>query len=122
MLQESQENCSSFNGNDILVKALGTLEYSGRVRDKGKNYTPRQYFHSMEDRALREFMKEHVERQSKFEANILVQISQMVPTTPQSNVSSSNMFQKHIVLPEIVEQPKCRVDDHTLPVLKANKV
>ena len=76
----------------------------------------------MEDRALQEFMKEYVERQSKFEANILVQLSQMVPTTPQSNVSSSNMFQKHIVLPEIVEQPKRRVDDHTLPVLKANKV
>ena len=29
MLQESQENGSSFNGNDILVEALGTPEYSG---------------------------------------------------------------------------------------------
>ena len=122
MLQESQENGSIFNGNDILVEALGTPEYSGRAWAKGKHYTPRQYFHSMEDRALQEFMKEYVERQSKFEANILVQLSQMVPTTPQSNVSSSNMFQKYIVLPEIVEQPKRRVDDHTLPVLKANKV
>ena len=29
MLQESQENGSSFNGNDILTGGLGTLEYSG---------------------------------------------------------------------------------------------
>ena len=32
MLQESQENGSSFNGNDILTGALETPEYSGRVR------------------------------------------------------------------------------------------
>ena len=76
----------------------------------------------MADRALREFMKESEERQSKLEANILVQLSQMVPTTPQSNVSSYNMFQKHILLLEIVEQPKRQVDDHTLLGLKANKV
>ena len=76
----------------------------------------------MVDRALREFMKEYEERQLKFKANILVQLSHMVHTTPQSNVSDSNMFQKHIVVPEIVKQPKRRVDDHTLPVLKANKV
>ena len=122
MLQQSQESSLSFNGNDILTEALGTPEYSGRVRAKGKHYTPRQYFHSMADRALREFMKESQERQSKFEVNILFQLSHMVPTTPQSDVSSSNLFQKHIVLPEIVEQPKRRVDDHTPPMLKANKV
>ena len=51
-------------------------------------------------------MKKSQERQSKFEANILVKLSHMVPTTPQSDVSSSNMFQKHIVFPEIVEHPK----------------
>ena len=75
MLQQSQESSLSFNGNDILTEALGTPEYSGRVRAKGKHYTPRQYFHSMADRALREFMKESQERQSKFEANILFQLS-----------------------------------------------
>ena len=67
-------------------------------------------------------MKESQEQQSKFEANILVQLSHIVPTTPQYDVSSSNMFPKHIVLPEIIEQPNHRVDDHTPPVLKSNKV
>ena len=76
----------------------------------------------MADHALWEFMKESQEKQSKFEANILFKLSQMVPTMPQSDVSSSNMFQKHIFLPEIVEQPKRRVDDDTPPVLKANKI
>ena len=52
MLQESQESGSSFNENDILTEALGTPEYSGRVRAKGKHYTPRQYFHSIADHAL----------------------------------------------------------------------
>ena len=40
MLQQSQESSLSFNGNDILTEALGTPEYSGRVRAKGKHYTP----------------------------------------------------------------------------------
>ena len=40
MLQQSQESSLSFNGNDILIEALGTPEYSGRVRAKGKHYTP----------------------------------------------------------------------------------
>ena len=82
MLKESRENGRIFSGNnDILTKALGSLEYSDRVRVKGNHYTPRQYFHSMADRAMQEFVKESQERQSKFEANILAQLSQMMPST-----------------------------------------
>ena len=62
MLQESEESGLSFNGNnDILTKALDTSEYNGRVRAKGKHYTPRQYFHSIADRAFRDFVKESQE-------------------------------------------------------------
>ena len=46
-MKESEENGRSVNGsNDILVEALGTPEYSGRVRAKGKHHTPRQYFNT----------------------------------------------------------------------------
>ena len=58
MLKESRESGRIFRGNnDILTKALGSLEYNDRVRVKGKHYTPRQYFHSMADRAMWEFVK-----------------------------------------------------------------
>lgn len=41
MLQESQESGLSSTGNiDILTEALGTPENHGRVRAKGKHYTP----------------------------------------------------------------------------------
>ena len=41
-MKESEENGRTVNGsNDILVEALGTHEYSGRVRAKGKHHTPR---------------------------------------------------------------------------------
>ena len=41
MLKESRENGRIFSGNnDILTEALGILEYNGRVRAKGKHYTP----------------------------------------------------------------------------------
>ena len=76
----------------------------------------------MVDCAMREFVKESQERQSKFEANILAQLSHMMPSTPQSDVSSSNVKQNQIVLPQAVEQPKCQVDDHVSIVQKANKV
>ena len=71
---------------------------------------------------MREFVKESQEWQSKFEANISAQLSQMMPSTPQSDVSSSNIKQKQIVLPQVVEQPKHQVDDHVPTVQKANKV
>ncbi|RVW89750.1 hypothetical protein CK203_047200 [Vitis vinifera] len=46
----------------------------------------------------------------------------MMPSTPQSDVSSSNIKQKQIVLLQVVEQPKHQVDDHVPTVQKANKV
>ena len=47
-MKESEENGRSVNGsNDILVEALGTPEYSDRVRAKGKHHTPHQYFNSV---------------------------------------------------------------------------
>ena len=46
----------------------------------------------------------------------------MMPSTPQFDVSSSNIKQKQIVLPQVVEQPKHQVDDHVLTVQKENKV
>ena len=76
----------------------------------------------MADCAMHEFVKESQEWQSKFEANILAQLSQMMPSTPQSDVSNSNIKQKQIVLPQVVEQPKCQVDDHVPIVQKANNV
>ena len=76
----------------------------------------------MANSVMREFMKESQERQSKFEADILAQLSQMMPNTLQSDVSSSNVKQNQIVLPQVVKQPKCQVDDHVLIVQKENKV
>ena len=56
-MKESEKNGRSVNGsNDILVEALGTLEYSGRVRAKGKHHTPRQYFNTAADRVVRDFI------------------------------------------------------------------
>ena len=76
----------------------------------------------MADCAMQEFVKESQERQSKFEANILAQLSQMMPNTPQFDVSNSNVKQNQIVLPQAVKKPKCQVDDHVPIVQKANKV
>ena len=60
--KKSRESGRIFSGNnDILTEALGTPKYSGRVRAKGKHYTPCQYFHSMADSAIREFVKESQE-------------------------------------------------------------
>ena len=76
--KKSWESGRIFSGNnDILVEVFGTPKYSGRVQAKGKHYTPRQYFHSMADRVMQEFVKESQERQSTFEANILAQLSQL---------------------------------------------
>ena len=66
-MKESQENGRSVSGsNDILVEALGTLEYSGRVRAKGKHHTPRQYFNSVVDRAIKDFIVASKEEQRNF--------------------------------------------------------
>ncbi|RVX18427.1 hypothetical protein CK203_006309 [Vitis vinifera] len=46
----------------------------------------------------------------------------MMPSTPQSDISSSNVKKNQIVLPQAVEQPKCQVDDHVSIVQKENKV
>ena len=56
-MKEFEEKGRSVNGsNDILVEALGTLEYSGRGRAKGKHHTPHQYFDTATDRAVRDFI------------------------------------------------------------------
>ncbi|RVX18748.1 hypothetical protein CK203_006965 [Vitis vinifera] len=78
LLKESQENGRSVSGsNDILVEALGTPEYSGRVRAKGKHYTPRQYFNSAADRAVRDFIAASKEEQRIFQAEVLAKLSQV---------------------------------------------
>ena len=111
-MKESQENGRSVNGsNDILVEALGTPEYSGRVRAKGKHHTPRQYFNSAVDRAVRDFIAASKEEQRNFQAEVLAKLSQVGAVTPQSNVSSSNMKQKQFLLPKVVEKPICRGED-----------
>ena len=64
-MKESEENGRSVNGsNDILVEALGTPEYSGRVRAKGKHHTPRQYFNTTTDCAVRDFIETSQEEHS----------------------------------------------------------
>ena len=115
-MKESEENGRSVNGsNDILVEALGTPEYSGRVRAKGKHYTPRQYFNSAADRAVRDFIAASKEEQRIFQAEVLAKLSQVGAATPQSDVSSSNMKQKQLLLPEAVDKPICKVEEVTPP-------
>ncbi|WJZ84537.1 hypothetical protein VitviT2T_004137 [Vitis vinifera] len=78
LLKESQENGRSVSGsNDILVEALGTPEYSGRVRAKGKHYTPRQYFNSAANHAVRDFIAASKEEQRIFQAEVLAKLSQV---------------------------------------------
>ncbi|KAL6342311.1 hypothetical protein AAG906_007525 [Vitis piasezkii] len=103
-MKESQDSGISYSGsNDILSQALGTPEYLGRVRAKGKHYTGR-YFNTTQ------------ERQAKFEADVLARLSQIGVATPQSDVSSSNMKSKLLLLPEVVEKPIRKVEEETLPV------
>ncbi|RVW34736.1 hypothetical protein CK203_110700 [Vitis vinifera] len=116
LLKESQENGRSVSGsNDILMEALGTPEYSGRVRAKGKHYTPRQYFNSAADRAVRDFIAASKEEQRIFQAEVLAKLTQVGVVTPQSDVSSSNMKQKQLLLPEAVDKPIRKVEDVTPP-------
>ena len=66
-MKESQENGRSVSGsNDIFVEALGTPEYSGQVRAKGKHHTPHQYFNSVVDRAIKDFIVASKEEQRNF--------------------------------------------------------
>ena len=91
-MKDSQETGQSYYGSDdILTQTLGTPEYSGQVRSKGKHYTHRQYFHTMVDRAMQYFVKASKERQAQFEAGILAKLSKIVPTTPQSYMGSCNL-------------------------------
>ncbi|RVW86255.1 hypothetical protein CK203_043281 [Vitis vinifera] len=110
--------------NDILVEALGTPEYSGRVRAKGKHHIPRQYFNSAVDRAVRDFIAASKEEQRNFQAEVLAKLSQVGVVTPQSDVSSSNMKQKQLLLLEVVEKPIRRGEDASplVPIEPKNKV
>ena len=57
-MKRSLESNISFSGSiDILSQALGTPEYTGHVRDKGKYYTPLQYFNSVSDHIVRDILK-----------------------------------------------------------------
>ena len=86
-----QESNINFSGsNDKLVQALGTPEYTGYERGKGKYYmgkekyyTPQQYFNSIANHVVREILKVTKEQQAKFEANVLAKLSHIrVPTQP----------------------------------------
>ena len=116
-MKESQENGRSVSGsNDILVEPLGTPEYSGRVRAKGKHHSPRQYFNSVVDRAIRDFIAASKEEQRNLQAEVLAKLSQVGAITPQSDVSSSNMKQKKFLVPDVVEKPIRKGEDATPPV------
>ena len=116
-MKESQDSSISYSGsNDIFSQALGTPEYTGRVRAKGKHYTPGRYFNSMSERVVRDILKATQERQVKFKADVLARLSHIGVATPQSDVSSSNMKSKLLLLPEVVEKPIRKVEEETLPV------
>ena len=74
LIKQSQETNIRWS-NDILTQALGTLEYTGRVRGKGEYYTPRQYFNSVSDHVVRDILKVTQERQTKFEADVLAKLT-----------------------------------------------
>ena len=46
---------------------------------------------------------------------MLAKLSQVGAVTPQSDVSSSNMKQKQLLLPEAVDKPICKVEEVTPP-------
>ena len=118
-MKDSQETGQSYYGSDdILTQALGTPEYSGRVRGKGKHYTHRQYFHTVVDRAMQDFVRASKERQAQFEADILAKLSEIVPTTPQSDMGSCNLKTNHLVILEFIECPHRHVEDQPPTALK----
>ena len=65
---------------------------------------------------MRDILKATQERQVKFEADVLVRLSQIGVATPQSDVSSSNIKSKLLLLLEVVEKPIRKVEEETLPV------
>ena len=75
------------------------------------------FFHSVADRAMQDFVKASEARQAQFEAGILAKLSEMVPTTPQSDMGSCNLKTNHVV-PEFVEYPQRHVQDQPPTVLK----
>ena len=118
-MKDSQETGQSYYGSDeILRHALGTPEYSGRVCGKGKHYTHRQYFHTVVDPAMHDFVKASKERQAQFKADILEKLSEIIPTTPQSNMGSCNLKTNHLVILEFVECPHRHVKDQPSTTLK----
>ena len=118
-MKDSQETGQSYYGSDdILTQALRTPEYSGRVRGKGKHYTHRQYFHTVVDRAMQDFVRASKERQAQFEADILAKLLEIVPTTPQSDMGSCNLKTNHLVIPEFIECPHWHVEDQPPTALK----
>ena len=56
-------------------------------------------------------MKASKERQAQFEAGILAKLSEIIPTTPQSDMGSCNLKTNHLVIPEFVECPHRHVED-----------
>ncbi|KAL6329281.1 hypothetical protein AAG906_015485 [Vitis piasezkii] len=87
LLKESQENGRSVSGsNDILVEALGTPEYSGRVRAKGSTT----------------HLANISIQTSKEEQRIFAVLANDSSRScySQSDVSSSNMKQKQLLLPK----------------------
>ena len=116
-MKESQENGRSVSGsNDILVEELGTPKYRGWVRAKGKHHTPHQYFNSVVDRAIRDFIAASKEEQRNLQAEVLAKLSWVGAITPQFDVSSSNMKQKKFLVPDVVEKPIRKGEDATPPV------
>ena len=98
------------------MDALGTPEYSGRIRAKGKYYTPHQYFNNTADRAIKDFIVASKKEQRKFQAKVLEKLSQVRAITPQSNVRSLNMKQKQLLLPEVVDKLIRKVRDVNPPM------
>ncbi|KAL6315961.1 hypothetical protein AAG906_014886 [Vitis piasezkii] len=73
---------------------------------------------------LEDEMKKAMEKKDGTYDEVVIPVVEkiMMPSTPQSDVSSSNIKQKQIVMPQVVEQPKRQVDDHVPTVQKANRV
>ena len=64
------------------------------------------------------FVKASKERQAQFEGGILAKLSEIVPTTPQSDIGSCNLKTNHLVIPEFVECPHRHVEDQPPTTLK----
>ena len=65
-----------------------------------KHHTPRQYFNNVADRALKDFIATSKEEQRKFQEEVLAKLFHVESATSQYDVSSSNMKQKQLLLPQ----------------------